>query len=87
MKNNEHTFVICAYKESPFLEKCIKSLKKQTAESEIIMVTSTPNQHISGLSESYNLPLFVNEGQGGIVQDRHVRVCWQKSFWTRRRSF
>lgn len=69
MKNNEHTFVICAYKESPFLEKCIKSLKKQTAESEIIMVTSTPNQHISGLSESYNLPLFVNEGQGGIVQD------------------
>lgn len=69
MKNNEHTFVICAYKESPFLEKCIQSLKKQTRESAVIMVTSTPNPHIFRLAEAYNIPLYINEGQGGIVQD------------------
>ena len=28
-ENSEmHTFVVCAYKESPYLENCLKSLKK-----------------------------------------------------------
>ena len=39
----KHTFVICAYKESAYLEECVKSLKEQKKESNIIMVTSTPN--------------------------------------------
>lgn len=25
----KHTFVICAYKESAYLEECVKSLKEQ----------------------------------------------------------
>ena len=29
-----HTFVICAYKESPYLEECIKSLLIQESRSE-----------------------------------------------------
>lgn len=66
---NKHTFVICAYKESPYLEKCILSLKKQTLKSDIIIVTSTPNNHISGLADKYEIPLFINEGESGIVQD------------------
>ena len=36
----KHSFVICAYKESPFLEECIQSLEKQTVKSTIKMVTS-----------------------------------------------
>ncbi len=39
---SEHTFVICAYRESPYLEECIQSLRGQTVASEILMVTSTP---------------------------------------------
>lgn len=65
----KHTFAICAYKESPYLEECIKSLKSQTVKSNIIIVTSTPNQFISDLSEKYHLPYFVNMGEGGITQD------------------
>ena len=42
----EHTFAICAYKESVYLETCIRSLKEQTIESNIIMVTSTPNEYL-----------------------------------------
>ena len=38
-KGSDHTFVICAYKESPFLEDCILSLKKQSIRSHIILVT------------------------------------------------
>ena len=65
----KHTFVICAYKESPYLEECILSLKGQTELSEILMVTSTPNDHISSLAEKYSIPLYINEGEGGITQD------------------
>lgn len=65
----EHAFVICAYKESPYLEACIRSLKVQTVKSEILMVTSTPNEYISTLAEKYRIPMFVNEGESGITQD------------------
>ena len=58
---NTHTFVICAYKESRYLEACIKSLKGQTIQSNIIIVTSTPNDFISGMADKYNLPYLVNE--------------------------
>ena len=64
-----HTFVICAYKKSEYLEECIKSLINQEVKSHIIMVTSTPNEYISSMAEKYDIPLFVNEGEGGITQD------------------
>lgn len=66
---NKHTFVICAYKESPFLEECIKSLKQQSLTTNVIMVTSTPNGYISSLANRYHIPLKINEGESGIVQD------------------
>ena len=69
MRTDKHTFVICAYKESLFLEECIRSLKRQTVLGKIIMVTSTPNEFIDKMAEKYAIPLFVNEGPGGITQD------------------
>lgn len=68
-RENDHTFVICAYKESPYLEECIVSLKKQTIKSNIIMATSTPNEWIKGLAEKYEIPLYINTGESGIAQD------------------
>lgn len=65
----EHTFVICAYKESPYLRECIESLKQQTVKSEIIMVTSTPNQFVKNMAAEYKISLYINEGEGGITQD------------------
>ena len=65
----KHTFVICAYKESAYLEECVKSLKEQKKESNIIMVTSTPNDYIKNICEKYDVELKINHGQGGIVQD------------------
>ena len=65
----EHTFAICAYKESPYLEKCIKSVKSQTVSSDIILVTSTPNKYIFDLCSKYDIPYFINEGERGITQD------------------
>ena len=66
---NDHTFAICAYKESPYLEECILSLKNQTIKSKIIMATSTPNEWINDLADKYQIPLYINKGEGGIAQD------------------
>lgn len=71
---NNHTFVICAYKESSFLEDCIKSLINQTVKSNIIVSTSTPNEHISNLAMEYNIPLYVNDGEKGIGHDWNFGV-------------
>ncbi len=65
----QHTFVICAYKESPYLEECIESLENQSVGSKIIMVTSTPCEYISEMAEKHGIKLYINEGEGGITQD------------------
>lgn len=78
-KYNNHTFVICAYKESPYLEDCIKSLENQIVKSNIIIVTSTPNEHISELAQRHNIELFINKGEKGIGPDWNFGVSCTKT--------
>ena len=65
----EHTFVVCAYKESPYLEECINSLRNQSIKSNILIATSTPNDYIKGIADKYAIPYYINTGEGGIAQD------------------
>lgn len=65
----QHTFVICAYRESAFLEDAIKSVRHQSVKSNVIMVTSTSNFRIEELSKKYEIPLYINEGETGIAGD------------------
>ena len=67
MKNN-HTWVICAYGESEFLEACILSLRAQTIRSKIICYSSTPLDSIRQLCQAYEIPFYTKEG-GGIGTD------------------
>lgn len=76
-----HTFAICAYKESPFLEKCIKSLLAQTVKTNIIMSTSTPCDYIEVLAKKYEIPLYVRKEKSDIRDDwnfayDHVETDW-----------
>lgn len=66
---NRHTFAICAYQDSPYLEACMKSLKKQTISSAIILCTSTPSPYIDSLAENYGIPVFVRDGESDIQAD------------------
>lgn len=65
----DHTFAICAYGESRYLEQCINSLLGQTIKSRIILFTSTPNDYIAGLAQKYDLPLITGEKSKGIAAD------------------
>lgn len=58
--SNNHTFVICAYEKSVFLEEVILSLKNQTVKSEILIATSTDNSYIRGLAKKYGLKVIIN---------------------------
>ena len=60
-KNSEHTFVVLAYKESPFLEKCIKSVTSQSYPSNVIIATTTKNNHITNLAKKYHLKIVVGK--------------------------
>lgn len=64
-----HTFAICAYKESPYLEECIQSVLAQRENSEVILCTSTPNELIRSAAERYGLPLYVNSAPSSIHGD------------------
>ena len=77
--SDKHTFVICAYKESSFLEECIESLKNQTVKSTIIMATSTPNSYIEDIARKHNIELFVNEGEKGISADWNFGISKAKT--------
>ena len=65
----KHTFAICAYKNSPFLEGCIKSIINQSVKSDVIICTSTPNVYIDEIAAKYEIDVFVNEVSAGISSD------------------
>lgn len=56
----DHTFVLCAYKESEYLEECIQSLENQTVKSNILIVTSTPNSYITTVAKKHKLKVIEN---------------------------
>ena len=66
---DSHTFVICAYEKSPYLEECICSLLAQADKEKIRIATSTPNDHIKSLAEKYGLTLYINRGEKGLAGD------------------
>lgn len=90
----KHCFSISAYKESPYLESCIKSLMAQTVKTKIIMCTSTPNRHISSLAEKYNIKLYVRNGKSDIrsnwnyaynmADSEYVTVVHQDDIYSKR---
>ena len=69
-----HTFVICAYKESAYLEECIESLENQTIKSNIIIATSTPNKYIEEIAQKHGITIKVNKGKSGIGEDWNYEV-------------
>lgn len=80
-KNQKHSFVLCAYKESEYLESCVKSLLNQTVKSEIIMCTSTPNEHIRMVSQKYGLELRIRDGKSDIQDDWNFAVNQAATPW------
>ena len=63
-----HTFVIPAYQQSIYLEKCIQSLLAQHIKSEIILTTSTPSDFLEQIAKKYGLGYYISN-KSGIAND------------------
>ncbi len=61
MKNNIHTFVVLAYKESKYLEECIKSVISQSIKTNVVIATTTDNDFIRNLAKKYKLKVIVGK--------------------------
>lgn len=88
-----HTFVVCAYKESPYLDECVRSLKKQSLKSEIIISTSTPNKTIESIAKKHQVTLVINRSKSSHIKDfnfaykqattKYVTLCHQDDIYLR----
>lgn len=65
----DHTFAVCAYGDSLYLEACVHSLRRQSVPSRIILCTSTPSPFLTAIAEKYDLPLYIREGASDIRDD------------------
>ena len=64
----DHTWAICAYKDSPYLESCIKSVLGQSIKSKVEVYTSTPSDYINSLATKYDIPVYTHVS-GSIGSD------------------
>lgn len=91
IKDTNHTFVICAYKEVPYLDNCVKSLKEQSIKSDIIISTSTPNDFIKNVAKKYDVKLAINPNPKGHIDDfnfayqqaktKYITLCHQDDIY------
>ncbi|MDR3364244.1 MAG: glycosyltransferase [Clostridiales Family XIII bacterium] len=63
------TFVVCAYKESAFLEDTVRRLLSQTLPARVLISTSTPNGLIDGVAKKYGVGIRVNPDGGTSAKD------------------
>ncbi|MFZ2989919.1 glycosyltransferase family 2 protein [Ideonella sp.] len=68
-RKSQISCVIAAYKQSPFLEQCIESLKAQDHPCELRMASSTPSDFLTRVANSHGIPLEINPHRAGIAAD------------------
>ncbi|WP_300596710.1 glycosyltransferase family A protein [Niabella sp.] len=64
-----HTFVVPAYRDSPHLEHCIKSLLDQSVPTNVLIATSTPSDYIKNIAVRNAIPYFVSDAPSSIAGD------------------
>lgn len=76
---SDHTFVICAYGNSPYLQECISSLLNQSEKSSILLSTSTPSDYIRSIARKNGIEIHVNNGESGIAGDWNAAIACVKT--------
>ena len=61
-----HSFAVCAYGDSPYLEACLRSLVRQSVPSERLLCTATPSVFLKDLAKKYGFRYCVREGRRGL---------------------
>lgn len=78
---DKHAFVICAYKESEYLEECIRSLVNQTQKTPVYIASSTPCEYIDDLADKYGIEVFYRDGISDIRDDWNYACSVADAEW------
>lgn len=71
----KHTFVVCAYKNSPYLRDCIESLQTQTVRTNLLVSTSTPTGEVRELCRQMGIELVERTGASGLANDWNAALA------------
>lgn len=77
----KHTFVVCAYKKSEYLEQCVESLVNQTLKTHVVICTSTPSEFITSIADKFGVQLLVRKGESDIQDDWNFACSQVDSEW------
>lgn len=81
MPSSAHTFVVPAFGEPKWIERCLDSIQHQTSTSRVVLTTSTPNAFLSAIAERRRLPLVVNPVRRGIASDWNFALVQGDTPW------
>ncbi len=74
-----HSFVVPTVNKSPYLENCLKSLKNQKINSNIVITTAKPFNGIKKLAKKYNAKLIIFKKHKNIANDWNRAIKFSKS--------
>lgn len=69
LQPSNHTFVVCSYKDSPYLRACLDSLLAQTIRTNVMVSTSTPTDAVRSLCAELDIKLVERKGESGLAND------------------
>lgn len=81
MTQQSHSFLVPAYRQSPYLRECLQSLVNQTRPSTIVISTSTPFRGLENISQEFGAQLHVHGPNRGIVHDWNEGLRLMKTDW------
>lgn len=76
-----HTFVVPAFGEPKWIERCLDSIQRQTSSSRVVLTTSTPNAYLASIADRRDIPLIVNPVARGIAADWNFALVHGETDW------
>jgi glycosyltransferase involved in cell wall biosynthesis len=79
--SDDHAFVVPAFGEPQWLDRCLDSIARQTVRSRVAITTSTPNDDIARSASRRGIPLIINPHRAGIAADWNFALDQGGSRW------
>jgi glycosyltransferase involved in cell wall biosynthesis len=77
----DHMFVVPAFGEPRWIERCLQSIEAQTLTSRTLITTSTPSAHLSRAAARFGVPPVVNPVSAGIAADWNFALTQADTEW------
>lgn len=76
-----HMFVLPAFGEPAWIERCLDSIERQTCRTRVLITTSTPNDYLTAIARRRRVPLVVNPVSRGIAADWNFALTHGEADW------